>query len=93
VKRGLKVHRSVLTRLEALNEEEKTKAYVPHIKPNIVVDEGLPHERRVCRRMTHEEWVEQKVHGLELEKPWLEWVSGSAEESRGSAAVRTIGAA
>jgi hypothetical protein len=74
VKRGIKVHRSVRTRIEALDQQNQGKAYVPQIRPNIICYEGLPHEQRVCRRMTHEEWMDGKVDGVDLDKPWFEWV-------------------
>jgi hypothetical protein len=75
VQRGLKVHRSVLTRLEALDTEDRKQGYVPRIRPNIVCDEGLPHERRVCRVLTHDEWTQRKVEGVQMDKPLIEWVS------------------
>jgi hypothetical protein len=70
VQRGIKVHDSVRTRLE-----EKGEGYVPLMRPNIVVGGNLPRARRICRRMTHKEWVERKVDGAELTRPWFEWVS------------------
>jgi hypothetical protein len=74
VQRGMKVHRSVLTRLEALTTEEQPRGYIPRIRPNIVCDEGLPHERRVCRALTHEEWLKGGVEDMPTKKPLFEWV-------------------
>jgi hypothetical protein len=74
VRRGLKVHRSVLTRLEALTTEEQPRGYIPRIRPNIICDEGAPHERRICRTLTHEEWLEGAVENMPTRKPLFEWV-------------------
>jgi hypothetical protein len=70
-KRGIKVHRSVLTRIEAL---DKGNAYVPQIRPNIVCYKGQGEKQSVCRRMTHEEWINGTVEDGDLAKSWLEWV-------------------
>jgi hypothetical protein len=75
VKRGIKVHRSVLTRIEASDNEH---AYVPQIRPNIKV---RGQEEKVCRRMTQEEWMKGTVEGADLAKPWLEWVGEPPEDT------------
>jgi hypothetical protein len=72
----MKVHRSVLTRLEALDQNGKDKTYVPLIRPNIVVHEHGEHgdrERHLhFRRMTHDEWVSKRVAGKD--EDWFDWV-------------------
>jgi uncharacterized protein (DUF2235 family) len=77
VKRGMKVHRSVLTRLEALDEMGQAGTYRPRVKPNFVERKGKgknKHEEHIqCRRMTNEEWVTQKTEKLP-NAPWFHWV-------------------
>jgi hypothetical protein len=73
VAHGMKVHRSVRTRLQAAAEHDVD--YVPHIVPNIVHNEGAPDEVRVCRRLTHQEWLDGgAIEGVKLDKPVIEWV-------------------
>jgi hypothetical protein len=64
----------VLTRLQALTAEGQPRGYIPRIRPNIVCDEGLPDERRVCRALTHEEWLDGAVENMKTHKPLFEWV-------------------
>ena len=73
VRRGMMVHRSVLTRMEALDHEGKENTYVPRVQPNIHLEEGDA-EQRHCKRMTHEEWVTGSVRGMKLKEPWFKWV-------------------
>jgi hypothetical protein len=83
VSRGIKVHRSVLTRLEALDKDGKAKTYVPLIRPNIVVhehDEGGDHERHLpLRRMTHDEWMSRRVSGKD--EDWFQWLELKTDDS------------
>lgn len=73
VDRGLKVHRSVLTRMEACDHSGRPGAYVPLIRPNIHVAEG-GEDKRHCERMSHEEWVKGSVGGMALKESWFKWV-------------------
>jgi len=77
VKRGMKVHRSVLTRLEALDEAGRPGTYQPWVRPNFVKrkkEKGIPllEDHIHCRRMTNEEWITQKTE--KLKSPWFQWV-------------------
>jgi hypothetical protein len=69
----MKVHRSVLVRLQAGvdNGEEK---YVPRIRPNFVVREGQLEKKVRFRQMTREEWISQNAGLKELPKKWFEWL-------------------
>jgi hypothetical protein len=74
VSRGMKVHRSVLTRLEALPSPEEVGTYVPRIRPNIHI-KRKGEVLKVCRRMTREEWMTRSVADADVpqEHHWFEW--------------------
>jgi hypothetical protein len=74
VAEGLKVHRSVRIRLQAAAEHGVE--YVPHIKPNIHANEtGVPEDEvKICRRLTHQEWLDGGIAGVKTDRPLIEWV-------------------
>jgi len=73
VGRGIKVHRSVLTRLEALDANGNEGTYQPWVHPNFVKRANSEGEEDIhCRRMTNDEWRNQITE--KLGHKWHDWV-------------------
>ncbi|CAL1694110.1 unnamed protein product [Somion occarium] len=61
MKEGLKIHRSVKTRLEASGR--LGAPYIPHVRPELKVINAEGRKVKVSRQLRHEEWnVESPVH-------------------------------
>jgi hypothetical protein len=67
IKRGVKVHRSVKTRILASPKDEKSKGYVPRIRFTI---EG----EKEPRCLEREEWLAEPKTKEEEEKRIFKWV-------------------
>lgn len=70
----MKVHRSVLTRMEAVDHTGKPATYLPRVRPNVHIwEEDQEHKR--CVRPSREEWLSGTFDGMNLKRPWFEWVN------------------
>lgn len=70
----MKVHRSVLTRMEAPDHEGKPDTYLPRVRPNVHIWNGDVEHKR-CKQPTRDEWLKGTFNGMDLPKPWFEWVN------------------
>lgn len=72
VHQGMNIHRSVLTRLEALDREGQAGTYHPQVRPNIVVKRNDGHEIRHCQRIRNDDWRKGVINGMD--RSWFKWV-------------------
>lgn len=72
VHRGMKIHRSVLTRLEALDHKGEDGTYHPAVRPNVVIKKQDGGDFRWCERVPNKSWRQGLIEGLE--RAWFEWV-------------------
>jgi hypothetical protein len=76
------VHSSVLSRLEALDEQGTPGTYRPKVRPNLhVIRNDEKDVRMHFRRMLHSEWMERRAPGLD---DWFEWYDGKQTKSVGT---------
>jgi hypothetical protein len=74
VHRGIKVHRSVLIRMQA-GVQAGEKEYVPLIMPNLVPDNVLEEDKdKHCRAMEKTEWETRNTKNQSGMGAWFEWV-------------------